>query len=55
MDLRQQQTLNSFVAHRGAIRALAVDEAAGRFFTGSADGDIKARSKAGVAFRDGPT
>jgi len=55
VDLRQQQTLNSFVAHRGAIRALAVDDAAGRFFTGSADGDIKARNQAGAAVRVGPS
>jgi hypothetical protein len=41
LDLRQQQSLNQWSAHRSSVRALAVDEASGRFFTGSAEGEIK--------------
>ena len=43
IDLRQQQSLNTFVAHRAAVpvRSIVVDDVGGRFFTGSNDGDIK--------------
>lgn len=44
-DIRQRQLRHRFQAHESPIKCLAIDPGEEFFVTGSADGDIKVRTK----------
>lgn len=44
-DMRQRQLRHTFQAHESAIKCLTLDSQEEYFVTGSAEGDIKVRTK----------